>query len=216
MSSNQSNNIQPFFYFIKKFYGLIGILSCIPGVFPFVANFAKWEKARLVPPLDYDFLVIYALLLIFVLPVTYCLRYLRFFRDFPSVTTLMIIFLFLLACTSTLVYIDWQERVIRCGIAQPEKASPETYCVIIGLELKKSKKDRFSSYTPDQILDNRGYKKEQVREFWTSDSIRKARRWVIGSYLSIPIFFVAAISVLLIRTCIDDQWRNKHEKSKRG
>jgi len=216
LSSNQSNSIQAFFYYIKKFYGLIGVVSFIPGIFPFVANFAKWEKARLIPPLDCDLLLIYALLLIFVLPVTYCLRYLRFFRDFPWVTALMMILLFLLTFTSTLVYMDWKERVIRCGISQPANASPETFCVIIGLDPKKSKKDIFSSYSPDQILDKRGYTKEQVREFWTSDSIRKARRWVIGSYLLIPIFFVAAFSVLLIRTCIDDQWRNKREKNREG
>jgi hypothetical protein len=193
-------------YYMRKFFSLKGMLDFIIGVFPFFAHLFSLQMQRLIPPLENDLLVIYAILLVMVVLSTYCLNFVGFFRDNRWLTTIIIVILLILACAATVKYIVWQERAVRCGQVQPENRNPEVQCVIIGLERSERAEESFPDFTDKKMLEKRGWTREQVRFLWTPESIEKAHIYLIGYYLAVPLLLVAMISVLILRQCEDEQW----------
>lgn len=200
------------FYYLRKFGLFKGIVGFVITAYPFVARFAGLEGSRTVPPLDYDLLIIYVILLVMLVFAGYSLRYVRFFTRAHWATTVIAIVLFLFAGIGTLQYIVWQEKAIRCGEVKPEDSGPVTYCVIIGLERSQFAKKKYSDCTDQGMLRKRAWTPEQVRRLWTPDSIETARRRVIGYYLAVPVLFLGTICVLVVRECIDEGWGSRlHE-----
>ena len=196
------------FYYLRKFGLFKGIAGFVITFYPFFARFFGFEGTRTVPPIHYDLLTIYAVMLLMVVFAGYSLRYVSFFVRARWSTAVTAVVLFVLAGIATAEYIAWQEKAIRCGEVKPENRDPVTYCVIIGLERSQFAKQEYSGYTDEDILRNRAWTPEQVRLLWTSESIEKARLRVIGYYLAIPLLFVAMLCVLVLRECIDENWGN--------
>lgn len=194
------------FYYLRKFGLFKGIVGFAITAYPFAARFAGLERSRTVPPLDYDLLIIYVILLVILVFAGYSLRYVRFFITASWATTVMAIVLFLFAGIAALQYIVWQEKTIRCGEVKPEDSGPVIYCVIIGLERSQFAKKDYSGYTDEAMLRKRAWTREQVRRLWTPASIETARRRVIGYYLAVPILFLGAFCALVVRECIDEHW----------
>ena len=191
---------------MRKIFSLKGMLDLMIGLFPFLAHLFSLQMQRLIPPLENDFLVIYAILLVMVILSTYCLNFISFFRDNRWLTTIIIVIFLFLACAATVKYIIWQERAVRCGQVQPENQNPDVHCVIIGLERSGRAEESFPDFTDKKMLEKRGWTREQVRFLWTPKSIEKARICVIGYYLAIPLLLVAMLSALILRQCEDEQW----------
>ena len=65
---------------------------------------------------------------------------------------------------------------------------------------------RRKDWTDEEILNKRGWTDEQVRKIWNLESVSEARKRVIGYYLLIPMMWVGALGVLVVRECIGDRW----------
>lgn len=198
--------MEHFVCYLKKFYRVKGLIGLVSGVFPFVAHGCGWDGSRVIPPLDNDLLGIYVILLMMVILVGYSLRYSAFFEKIHGVATVMVIGCVVGACIVGLAYVKWQEKAIRCGEVKPVDKSPVTICVIIGLERSELGKTKYAEKTPEEMLRKRGWTREQVRCLWTPQSIEKARRNVIGSYLAILLLLVGIVGILLVRECIEEKW----------
>lgn len=95
---------------------------------------------------------------------------------------------------------------MRCGEVQPVNNKSTIKCVIIGTERTDWAKMEFKDWTDEEILKKRGWTDEQVRKIWNLESVSEARKRVNGFYLLIPMLWVGALSVLVVRECIDDRW----------
>ena len=105
------------------------------------------------------------------------------------------------------MYIVWQQKVIRCGVTQPENKDPIVHCVIIGLERSANAKNAYPNSTDEYMLGRRGFNPEQVRWLWVPESVTKAHLYVIGCYLAVPLFFLLGFCMIVLRECIDANWR---------
>ena len=137
---------------------------------------------------------------------TYSLRYIRSFNDHKWFSTLLVFVLLAVGSISFLAYISWQQKSVRCGVVRPPNRKPIMQCVIIGLQRSDYANDQFKGWTDEEMLKKRGWTREQVRKLWKPDSVDKARRRVIGYYLSIPLLLVGVLSILVVRECIEDRW----------
>ena len=195
------------FYYLRKFGLSKGIIGFVISAYPIFAHIFGFEKSRFIPPLDNDLLILYSLLLIMVVFVSYSLRYSDFIVTKKWFTTVIAIFLIILAAISVAKYIIWHEKAIRCGEVRPANKAPIITCVIIGLERSPNAKREYLNRTDEYMLRRRGFYPEQVRWLWVPESVQKARLRVIGYYLAAPLFFLVALCMIVLRECIDDNWR---------
>lgn len=208
LNSENEDNEGQLFYYLRKFMGFKGFLGFIAAVYPVIGNFLGFDGKKLMPPLDYSYLIIYLILIVMVLLVVYSLKYFGFFEIYRWISTVVAITLFALAFLSFLEYVYWQNTTIRCGQVQPENSKPITYCVIIGLERSEFAKQNYKGKTDEEMLRFRGWTSEQVRVLWTPKTIKKGTVRVIGYFLIIPLLLLGIVGVLVLRECIDDNWGN--------
>jgi hypothetical protein len=188
--------------YFKQFRSILGIITGFIGAFPFIANYLLQQKiSNVIPPVEDYVLVIYIIFFIAAVLIVYFLKDLNCWKK-PWSTPLTMGVLFLLAIIAFMSYDHWSERAIRTIYIPTLKKNVN---VIVGLERSKFAVQYFNNKTDEQMLEERGYTKNEIRRLWTQESILHARLFIIVSYFLMVLLLGIAFSIGVLKSCLEKQ-----------
>lgn len=190
--------------YFKQFKSILGIITGFIGSFPFIGNYLlKRTISNVVPPIEDYVLVIYAIFFITAVFIVYFLKDLGCWKKTWG-TPLTMGVLFFLAFIGFLFYDQWSVRAIRTFYIPTLR---KNVSVIVGLERSQFAKQYFNDKTDEDMLEERGYTKNEIRRLWTQESILRARFFIIVSYFSTLLLLGIGFSVGVLKSCLEKQKR---------
>jgi hypothetical protein len=188
--------------YFKQFGSVFGIITGFIGAFPFIGNYLLQQKiSNIIPPVEDYVLVIYVVFFIAAVLNVYFLKDLNCWKKPWSVPLTMGV-LFLLAIIGFMFYDHWSERAIRTIYIPTLKKNVN---VIVGLERSRFAVQNFNDEPDEQMLEKRGYTKNEIRRLWTQESILRARLFIIGSYFLALLLLGVGFSVGVLKSCLEKQ-----------